>query len=85
MSAMWFVYVLRSLKDGTLYTGSCNNLDAALRKHATGKVAATAKAGELSCEVYIGVASKKQATHLEAFLKTTAGNALLKKQMLLDE
>ena len=81
---MWFVYVLRSLTDGTLYIGSAESLDEALRKHAMGKVAATAKKGEMSCEVYIGVGTKKQAANLEKFLKSKPGTAMIRKEILLE-
>lgn len=34
---MYFVYVLKSLKDGTTYIGSTENVDARLKQHNQGK------------------------------------------------
>jgi len=38
---MFYVYVLKSLKDQKLYTGSTNNLERRLKEHNEGKVFST--------------------------------------------
>ena len=34
---MYFVYILKSLKDGTFYTGLTNNIERRVREHDNGK------------------------------------------------
>ena len=38
---MFFVYILKSLKDNNLYIGRTNNLERRLREHNAGKVRST--------------------------------------------
>ena len=38
---MFYVYILKSLKDNNLYTGSTNNLEKRLKEHNEGKVFST--------------------------------------------
>jgi putative endonuclease len=38
---MYYVYVLKSLKDGNLYIGQTSNLDQRLRHHNSGRVKST--------------------------------------------
>jgi putative endonuclease len=36
LSAMFFCYILKSLKDGSFYVGQCNDLDCRMSKHFDG-------------------------------------------------
>ena len=45
MVEQWVVYVLRSLKNGRLYTGSTNDLERRLSEHRRGKTRYTRYAG----------------------------------------
>lgn len=38
---MYFVYILKSLKDGNLYIGRTNNIERRLKEHNSGKVRST--------------------------------------------
>lgn len=75
---MWFVYVLKSLKNGRLYTGSTNNLERRLIEHNSGQTTYTRVTGP-----YNLIYSEKHLTRIEArrrelFLKTGKGRELLK-------
>lgn len=80
---MWYVYVLRSGKDGNLYIGFTNDLKRRFSEHQQGKNISTAKRLPLSLETYIAVPTKAQALELEQYLKTGSGSAVLKKRILL--
>jgi len=38
---MYYIYILKSLKDGNLYIGRTNNFERRFREHNSGKVAST--------------------------------------------
>lgn len=79
---MWFVYVLQSIKKKTLYIGSTPDLDRAMAEHGSGMMDETADMLPLKCDLYIALASKKQAQAFEKYLKTPAGTKMLKEKML---
>lgn len=79
---MWYVYILRSLKDRKLYIGSTNDLKRRMQEHEGGTCIATAQRRPLSCEMYIAVATEKKSRRLERYLKSGSGMAILKKRIL---
>ncbi len=79
---MWFVYILRSLKDKLLYVGSTNDLQRRLDEHNCGKVDCTRSRIPLVLEAYIAVRNKAKAIELEQYLKTGSGKADLQKRIL---
>ncbi len=78
---MHWVYVLRSEKDGRLYTGVTSDLPRRLREHRNGSVRST-RARRPLILVYTEEFESKQVAHRrERYLKTPEGGAL--KQELL--
>ena len=74
---MWFVYVLRSLKNGRLYTGSTNDLARRLAEHARGKSAYTRHAGPFELIHTEEFETRLEARGRERALKTGQGRAFL--------
>lgn len=78
---MFFIYVIESLKNETIYHGMTDNLGRRLKEHNRGENFSTAK----SCPwryIYIeGCLNKKDAVRREEYLKTTQGSRLLKRRL----
>mgnify|MGYP001562476530 CR=1 FL=1 len=66
---MYYVYILKSKKDGKLYTGSTNNLRRRLIEHYTGKSFATKSRLPLELVYYEAYKSEVDARKREANLK----------------
>ena len=79
---MWFVYILKSLKDKNLYVGSTNDIERRLAEHNSGKVDSTKHRVPLILEAYIAVKNKDKAIELEQYFKTGSGKAILQKRIL---
>ena len=79
---MWFVYILKSLKDGDLYVGSTNNLRRRLADHNSGEVDSTRPRSPFTMEAYVAVRDKAKAIELEQYFKTGSGKAVLLKRIL---
>ena len=75
------LYVLRSDKDGRLYTGVTANLTQRLRDHDAGKVASTRHRRPLRLVDTESFGDKKEAWARERYFETAAGGAL--KQRLI--
>ena len=80
---MYYVYVLKSLKDGNLFTGVTANLRRRLREHNTGKTKSLRARRPLRLVFTEAYPSKRQALARERFFKTPAGGVL--KQELVAE
>lgn len=81
MENFYYVYVLRSLKDGRNYTGFTHNIQERLIQHNTGKVTSTKH--RIPFELVYFEASKciDDATHREKYLKTTYGKRYIKTRL----
>ena len=79
---MWYVYMLRSVKDRNLYVGSTDNIRRRLTEHNSGRVDSTKGRIPFSLEAYIAVKDQTKAIELERYFKTGSGRALLKKRIL---
>ena len=79
---MWFVYILRSLKDNDLYIGSTNDVDRRLTEHNSGNVDSTKCRIPFTLEAYVAVKDKSKAIELEQYFKTGSGRAILQKRIL---
>ena len=78
MNLPYCVYVLRSDRDGNLYTGFTTDLDERFKRHSEGFVPATALRRPLRliyCEYHL---SKQDALRRERYFKTSAGKKALK-------
>ena len=78
---MWYVYVLRSLKNGRLYTGSTNDLQRRLQEHQRGKNRYTRHAGPFELMYKEEYSTRLDARQRELFLKSGQGRELLKKEL----
>jgi putative endonuclease len=79
---MWYVYILRSVKDNNLYVGSSDNIRRRFTDHNSGKVDSTRGRVPFRLEAYIAVKDKTRAIELEQYFKTGSGRALLQKRIL---
>lgn len=75
---MYYVYLLRGLKDGTIYTGYSKDLKRRLKDHKQKKVHTTQRFGELELIYYEAFVSEKDAREREVYLKTTKGKRTLR-------
>ena len=70
---MYHAYVLRSLRDGSFYYGSTENLEKRLGEHNAGKVRYTK--GHLPCVLHYAESfpTRREAAARERFFKTIGG------------
>ncbi|MFA4818233.1 MAG: GIY-YIG nuclease family protein [Patescibacteria group bacterium] len=78
---MFYVYILKSLQDGELYTGFTNNLRKRFVKHQTGKVFSTQNSRPFRLIYYEACLAKEDAQNRERFLKTGWGRNFIKKRL----
>ncbi|MFC1793950.1 GIY-YIG nuclease family protein [Planctomycetota bacterium] len=81
LEAMFYVYVLISLKDGKFYIGFTNDLKRRLKEHNSGKNISTKSRLPLKLIYYESHLSKTDAVRREKYFKTTKGKSTL-RQML---
>ena len=70
MEQFYYIYVLRSKKDGKNYTGYTKNLKLRLQQHNSGKVESTKYRLPLALIYFEGCLNQQDATHREKYLKT---------------
>lgn len=78
---MFYVYILRSLKDKSLYIGYTPDLKLRLVKHNKGQVVSTKHKTPWIVIYYEAYLNRKDATGREKFLKSGSGWRFLKKQL----
>lgn len=78
---MFYVYVLRSSKDGKMYVGWTPNIKERLKKHNLGLVTATKSRIPLKLIFYEAFTNKKDAVLREKFFKTGWGRLHLNKAL----
>lgn len=69
----YYVYVLRSGKDGKNYTGYTQNLKLRFEQHQNGEVTSTKHRRPLYLIYFEGCINQQDATHREKYLKTHDG------------
>ena len=79
---MWYVYILRSLRDNNLYIGSTNDIKRRLTEHNSGMVDSTKGRIPFRLEAFIAVKDKTKAVELEQYFKSGSGRVMLKKRIL---
>lgn len=78
---MNYTYVLRSKKDGKLYTGSTGDLRKRFIEHNTGKNFSTKGRGPFELIYYEACIEHEDAYAREKFLKSGPGKAYIKKRL----
>ena len=69
---MFYVYILKSLKDKNLYIGSTNNLPRRLKEHNAGSVQSTKYRAPFKLVYFEGYVVEEEARHREQNLKLRA-------------
>lgn len=77
----YYVYVLKSKKDGKLYIGKTIDLDKRVKKHNNGEVLATKGRRPLILVFYEAFKNKTDAGRDELFFKTGYGREVLKEKL----
>jgi putative endonuclease len=80
---MFAAYVLRSLRDGTHYYGSCSNLEQRLREHNNGKVRYTKGHAPYVVHYVEWYETRSEAFRRERFFKSIAGYLWLKDHAII--
>ncbi|MFA6428627.1 MAG: GIY-YIG nuclease family protein [Candidatus Buchananbacteria bacterium] len=75
---MYYVYILKSLKNGKLYKGFTNDLKRRISEHKTGNSVFTKQNGPWQLVYYAAFISKNFAQKEEKFLKSGKGRERLK-------
>lgn len=78
---MYYTYVLRSIKNGSLYIGSTEDLKRRFAEHNEGKSEYTSKYTPWELVYYEAGRSKESAIKREKQLKTGFGRAYLKRRI----
>lgn len=79
---MWYVYVIKSLKNGRLYVGSTSDLKRRFKEHNGGIGGKYTKDnGPFKLIFYEAFLDKKDATKDELFFKTGYGREVLKNKL----
>jgi putative endonuclease len=78
---MYYVYVIKSIKDGKIYVGHTNNLTKRYKQHNQGLVKATNSRKPFRLLYYEACNILKDATSREKSLKTGFGRAYLKRRL----
>jgi len=75
---MYYAYILKSLKDGKYYYGSCESLDKRLLMHNKGRVKSTKSRMPFVVHYYETCISRTEAQKREYFFKSIDGYRWLK-------
>jgi len=78
---MYYIYVLKSLKDNRLYVGHTNNLVKRFKDHNNGFVESTKNKKPLKLIYYEACNILRDAVNREKSLKTGFGRAYLKRRL----
>jgi putative endonuclease len=78
---MYYIYVLRSLKDKNLYTGYTDNLRKRFNRHNKGLIASTKHRRPFQLIYYEACVNQQDATTREKYLKTGMGKRFIKNRL----
>lgn len=79
---MYYVYILKSLKDESLYIGSTENLKKRFTEHNSGKATYSATKEPYKLIWYCAFPNKTQSLVFEKYLKHGSGHAFTKKHLV---
>ena len=78
---MYFVYVLKSRKDGKLYTGFTDNLERRLKDHNQGLQSSTRNRRPFDIIYYEGCINIQDAISREKYLKSGVGKKFIQNRL----
>ncbi len=78
---MFYTYILKSEKDGKMYTGSTNNLRLRFEQHQKGKVESTKHREPLTLIYYEACVDEDDARRREKVLKSYRGKMFIKNRL----
>ena len=78
---MFYVYILKSLKDGNFYIGYSSNLKRRIQEHSDGKVKSTRNRRPLKLICYEAYLDKETALRREKYLKTSDGKIEINRRL----
>ena len=81
---MFYVYVLKSLRDGMFYIGHTGDLSRRFSEHNAGAVESTRNRTPLELVYYEASRNHQDALHRERYLKTTYGHRFLRHSLKND-
>ncbi len=81
---MYFVYVLKSMKDGNMYIGFTKDLEERINRHNKGLVNSTKNRVPFELIYYEASRNIHDAIHREKYLKTSYGHRYLKNRLKND-
>ena len=79
--AMYYVYVLKSERDGDMYVGYTIDLRERFKLHNSGKVKSTRDRRPLHLVYYEACINQGDALHRERYLKTAYGKRYIKSRL----
>ncbi|MBI3335821.1 MAG: GIY-YIG nuclease family protein [Candidatus Portnoybacteria bacterium] len=79
---MYYIYILKSSKDGSLYKGFTKDLKERLEVHNEGGDDYTSRKGPWKLVWYCVFKDKKKVLEFEKYLKSGSGRAFIKKHFL---
>ncbi len=82
MTSAYFVYVIKSEKDGRLYVGMTADLNRRFKEHLQGKVFSTKGFRPWKMVLFEQFLSRTDARNREKYLKCGSGKEWLKKKIL---
>lgn len=77
----FYIYILKSLKDGQFYTGYTQNIQKRLEQHNSGKVPSTKNRIPFELIYWEGCLNQQDATHREQYLKSSWGKRYIKQRL----
>ncbi|MFH2068384.1 MAG: GIY-YIG nuclease family protein [Candidatus Omnitrophota bacterium] len=81
ITSMYYVYILRSLKDNRFYTGYTENIQRRFKEHNAGQEKSTKYRLPFVLVYFEAYTDKRDALGREEFLKSGSGKRYLKKQL----
>ena len=79
ISMEYFVYILKSEKDGRLYKGHTSNLESRMEEHNSGKTKSTKGYRPWSLQYFEKFETREEAINREKYFKTGIGREFLNK------
>lgn len=79
---MYYCYILKSLKDGSHYIGSTQDLKKRLKKHNKKSVKYSSTKAPFKLVWYSAFLTKEKAINFEMYLKSSSGFAFRNKRLI---